>query len=311
MTAVPPLKGLRAFEAAARHLSFKRAAEELGVTATAISHAVHGLERHCGAKLFRRRPRPLSLTPAGEALFPVLRDAHQAIGNVVTRIQDEGRSTRLRVTATNAFAARRLLPRLPSWREAHPAINLDVIGTDRVLDLGASEADVAIRYGRGAPAHSLLETTILTRDTFYVVASPALLNLATLPLSPAAIAELPLIEAGWPSSDIDAPTWGRWVKEARRSHSPMPDLANRVVIRFAEELHAIEAAIAGQGVAICSDVLVEAELASGDLLRVSDLPLPGYTFRAVVRKDAARGSAAPAFIRWLQDEFGNRRRPDR
>ena len=297
---MPPLKGLRAFEAAARHLSFKKAAEELGVTATAVSHAVHGLERHCGAELFRRRPRPLTLTAAGDTLFPVVRDAFRAVGDAVRSVRDAPRVARLRITATNAFAARWLVPRLPCWREFHPDIGLDVIGTDAVLDLAGGEADVAIRYARGVPEDPHLESTELANDTFHLVASPELIGSLALPLPPAALPEFPLIEAGWPLSDHDAPTWRRWEKEARVQHGSVPQLAGRAVVSFAEELHAIEATIAGQGIAICSDVLVGAELATGRLLRLSDVQLPGYTFRAVVRKSSSGTTPVRAFLDWLK-----------
>lgn len=307
MSAYPPLKGLRAFEAAARHLSFKKAADELGVTATAVSHAVHGLERYCEAELFRRRPRPLSLTSAGERLFPVLRDAVQSVGDTVRSLRDARRLAPLRITTTNAFAARWLLPRLPSWRELHPEIRLDVIGTDVVLDLLAGEADVAIRYGRSIPEDPRLESTALARDTFHVVASPGLIGPRPLPLSPATLLELPIIEAGWPPSDLEAPTWGRWEKEARLRNGLVPELAGRASMSFAEELHAIEAAITGQGVAICSDVLVGADLAAGRLLRLSDVHLPGYTFHAVVRTSSSRTAPVRAFLEWLQQTVASER----
>lgn len=301
MTAFPPLTGLRAFEAAARHLSFKRAAEELGVTPTAVSHAISSLEGHCGATLFRRRPRPLSLSPAGEALLPVLRDSFRAIGAAVRSVQDEARPSRLKVTATNAFAARWLLPRLPCWRELHPEIGLEVIGTDAVIDLASGEADIGIRYARAAPADPQLESTALVRDTFHVVASTTLVGSLGASFPPAMLADLPLIEAGWPPTDADAPTWRRWETEARRRHASMPNLANRVVLSFAEELHAIEAVIAGQGVGICSDVMIAAELSSKRLLRISDVQLAGYTFHAVVRKDGSLKRPIRAFLCWLED----------
>ena len=120
MSRLPPLTELRAFEAAARHLSFKAAASELGVTPTAVSHQIKLLEQHCGQPLFRRRPRPLTLTAAGWQLFPVVRDSFQRIGAALDSVQFAATGGRLRVTATNAFAARWLVPRLPRWRETYP-----------------------------------------------------------------------------------------------------------------------------------------------------------------------------------------------
>src|SRR6476659_1306087 len=102
MQKLPPLIELRAFEAAARHLSFKKAAAELGVTPTAISHQIRLLERYCGATLFRRRPRPLSLTEAGARLFPVIRDGLDAFTSAIADLKRDGRRQPLRVTTTNA-----------------------------------------------------------------------------------------------------------------------------------------------------------------------------------------------------------------
>ena len=174
MRNLPPLTELRAFEAAARHMSFKLAAAELGVTPTAISHQIKLLEQHCGQPLFRRRPRPLALTFAGKALFPVLRDGFEAFGEALSTVRAGAASGRLRVTATNAFAARWLVPRLPRWREAHPRLKLDIVGTDAVLDLRAGEADVAI-YAVERPTDG--PCVELLRDTFHVVASPRLVVL--------------------------------------------------------------------------------------------------------------------------------------
>src|SRR5712671_341028 len=118
MEQLPPLSELRVFDAAARHLSFKKAAAELGVTPTAISHQIRLLEQHCGQPLFRRRPRPLALTAAGQRLFPVIRDGLAKFAIAFSSVRGDKRVP-LRVTATNAFAGRWLVPRLPSWRKAH------------------------------------------------------------------------------------------------------------------------------------------------------------------------------------------------
>lgn len=298
MKHLPPLGGLRAFEAAARHLSFKSAAEELGVTPTAISHQIRQLELQCGQTLFRRRPRPVALTPAGERLFPVLRDGFEAFLNVLAALE-EGRTTeRLKITATNAFAARWLVPRLPLWRAVHPQIKLDIIGTDAVLDLRAGDADIAIRYARFPPPG--VDSIELCRDSFHVVGSPRLVGTASLPLEPIQIGAFPLIEAEWLPHDTQAPTWSRWQAVAAAHHSNVPDLAGLVSMNFREELHAMEAVVAGQGIGLCSDVLVAPELASGALVKLSDQVLPGYGFYLVPGASRQKSSAIRAFIAWAQ-----------
>src|SRR6476620_1157802 len=139
MHKLPPLTELRAFEAAARHLSFKMDAAELGVTPTAVSHQLKLLERHCGQSLFRRRPRPLALTRAGQQLSPVVRDGFETCSEWLNKIRSGGASGRLSLTATNAFTARWLVPRLAKWREIYPRLKLDIIGTDAVIDLRSEE----------------------------------------------------------------------------------------------------------------------------------------------------------------------------
>src|SRR6185295_6891012 len=143
MEKLPPLVELRAFDAAARHLSFKVAAAELRVTPTAISHQIKLLERHCGRVLFRRQPRPLKLTPAGERLFPIIRDGFDAFADALATVRAGATAGHLRITATNAFAARWLVPRLQNWRASYPRLRLDILGTDAVLDLKAGDADIA------------------------------------------------------------------------------------------------------------------------------------------------------------------------
>ena len=174
MNKLPPLIELRAFDAAARHLSFRKAAAELGVTPTAISHQIRLLERYCGRALFRRRPRPLSLTEAGARLFPIIRDGLEAFVIAFAAVKRDGDMQPLRVTTTNAFASRWLVPRLPRWRKVRPNAPLDVIGTDGVLDLHAGDADVAIRYARTLPTDGIAKEFL--SNSFWPVCSPELLN---------------------------------------------------------------------------------------------------------------------------------------
>jgi DNA-binding transcriptional LysR family regulator len=127
-------------------LSFKDAGEELGLTPTAISHHIRLLEDHCGVKLFRRHPRPLGLTPAGEKLLPGLRQGFDMFAAALASIGRADDDAPLRITSTNAFASRWLAPRLGGWRAKRPDVSLSVIGTDRIV--GPGEADLAIRYAR-------------------------------------------------------------------------------------------------------------------------------------------------------------------
>jgi LysR family glycine cleavage system transcriptional activator len=295
---LPPLGSLRAFEAAARHLSFEKAAAELGVTPTAISHQIRLLEQICGQPLFRRRPRPVTLTSAGARLFPIVRDGLDAFAAGVAMVAEEAERRPLRVTTTNAFASRWLVPRLPLWRQAHPGIALQVIGTDAVLDLHADEADVAIRYAYAAPpdlvAHELF------RDTFFPVCSPAVLAAGQPIQRPADLARHTLIHFDWPPSDPHAPTWSRWLVSAHAIDPDVQGFDEIGELSFHEELHAIEAVIAGQGIAVCSDVLVARELETGMLVKALDFAIPGLGFYLAHVADHPRQSAIEAFLAWTR-----------
>lgn len=292
MKRLPPLAELRAFEAAARHLSFQAAAQELGVTPTAISHQIRLLEAHCGQLLFRRRPRPLALTPAGVLLAPGITQGLQSFIDAWQRLESRDEAMVLRVTATNAFASRCLLPLLPALRATHPSLKLEIIGTDTVLSLQTGEVDVAVRYARQAPRDGV--AVELARDTFYALASPNLLKTKTGTLSVAQILRLPMIETGWPDNDTEAPRWSRWIERAAGGAAGRKPEPKAPMLFFREELHAIQAVIAGQGVGICSDILVRRELASGQLVRVSDVTLDGYGFFFVHRRGDPRKAALAA-----------------
>jgi LysR family transcriptional regulator, glycine cleavage system transcriptional activator len=297
MRKLPPLASLRAFEAAARHMSFKAAASELGVTPTAISHQIRLLEEICGKSLFQRRPRPLLLTGAGERLFPVLRNGFDAFVTAIASISEDGEQRPLRVTSPNAFSSRWLIPRLPQWRQSHPDVPLEVIGTDAVLDLRAGAADVAIRYARRMPIG--FNAQEMFRDNFFPVCSPKLLPGGAIK-RPAELLRYPLIHFDWMSRDPEAPTWARWLATARAVDPELPDIGKAWDLSFREELHAVDAVVAGQGIAVCSDVVVGHELNSGALIKAHDLSLPGYGFYLVYLSNHPRQPIIEAFSAWAR-----------
>lgn len=298
MHRLPPLRELQAFEAAARLLSFRKAAEELSVTPTAVSHQIRLLEAYCGQPLFQRQPRPLQLTPAGAHLLPVVRDAFVSISDELARLSPGSRVGHFRVTATSAFAARWLLPRLESWRAEAPASTLDLVGTDTVLSLRTGEVDVAIRYARHPPTDGI--AVELLRDTFHVVAAPSMLQGRVGMIEPQVILELPRVEVGWPLTDVGAPTWRHWETAARAAGHRISGIIRPPQLKFHEEHHGIEAITAGQGLGLCSDVLVARELRDGRLVRLSDIVLPGYGFYFVYRGEHPRREALETLLRWMQ-----------
>jgi len=292
---LPPLGTLRAFEAAARHLSFKEAANELGLTPTAISHQIRLLEEYCGEKLFRRRPRPLALSDAGARLFPVIRDGFDGFAAALSSLPSEAEEKPLRVTTTSAFASRWLVPRINLWREVHPDIPLSIIGVDRVINLDAGEADLAIRYARSAPRDASRE---ILRDQFYPVCSPKLLADGPTIHRASDIGGYPLIHFDWFANDATAPNWKRWFEMASVS-DPGAGQECQIALSFREELHAIEAVLAGQGMALCGDVVVADYLASGALVKALDLALPGYGFYPVYARNHPRRATIEVFVQWL------------
>ena len=295
MKPLPPLATLRAFEAAARRLSFKEAADELGVTPTAISHQIRLLEEYCGKRLFRRRPRPLALTDAGARLFPSIRSGFQTLAAALSSLDAKADTQPLRVTTTNAFASRWLVPRLKLWRTAHEDVALSIIGADRVVRLDADEADLAIRYARSAPRNASRE---IFRDRFYPIGNPKLLA-GRVPIRSAGdLAGLPLIHFDWFANDQSAPNWAQWQEMASATDPRAHDLGS-AALSFREESHAIDAALAGDGIAILSDVVVADDLAAGNLVKVLDLALPGYGFYPVYSSDHPRRAAIEMFVDWL------------
>ena len=298
MRKLPPLRSLQAFEAAARLGSFKSAAAELHVTPTAISHQVRLLERTCGHRLFQRHPKPLELTGAGARLYPGLRDGFDVLVSAVASIAEAGTPVPLRVTSPNAFASRWLVPRLPDWRERYPDIPLEIIGTDAVLDLRSGDADVAIRYARTMPTGFVVHE--ICRDMFFPVCSPALLAKDGHAIERASdLLRFPLIHFDWMTRDPQAPTWQQWLATAALVDPSLTAIDKTWALSFREELHAIDAVVAGQGIAICSDVVVGHELKSGTLVKAHPLSLPGYGFYLVTIAQHVRHADIETFAAWM------------
>jgi LysR family transcriptional regulator, glycine cleavage system transcriptional activator len=292
---LPPLGALRAFEAAARHLSFKEAAKELGLTPTAISHQIRLLEKYCGETLFHRRPRPLALSDAGARLYPAIRDGFDVFASALASLAGGAQAKPLRVTTTSAFASRWLVPRLSLWRDVHADVALSIIGVDRVVKLDVDEADIAIRYARSAPHGASHE---IFRDQFYPVCSPKLLAKGPTIRRAGDLAGYPLIHFDWFANDPTSPNWKRWFEMAS-ADDPRARQGCEIALSFREELHAIEAALAGQGIALCSDVIVADDLASGSLVKALDLALPGYGFYPVYATSHPRHATIEVFVHWI------------
>jgi LysR family glycine cleavage system transcriptional activator len=288
---LPPLAALRAFEAAARHLSFKRAADELHVTPTAISHHVRLLEETLGVRLFERKPRQVVLTAEAQILYPVLRDGLDSFAATIDAISRKRRRHVVTLSATMAFTAKWLVPRMGAFRAARPGIDMKLLATDDPVDLTAGAADLAIRYGRGPFPGLTAESRIV--DRFAPVVSPKLGVARASDLKNAT-----LLHFDWRRSDSANPTWPRWLTAARvRGVDPHAGL------RFSDESHAIQAAVAGHGVALLSLTLVADELAAGTLVTPFGPQMRGHSYHLVYRDARAAVTPVAAVRSWLLSEL--------
>lgn len=297
MRRLPPLSQLRAFEAAARHRSFKHAAEELAVTAAAVSHQIRQLESRLGLALFERHTRRVELTAAAQGLYPVLRAGFDAFADAIAALAP-ARTQAVTLAVTPAFAAHWLLPRLPQFQQRHPQIELRILASATVVDLAAGGADLAVRYG--GKDDPTLEARELVVDRFVPVASPR------LALRRAAdLVALRLIHFDWHRPAADRPAWPRWLRQAGLRHGDA-----RTGLRFSEESHAIQAAVAGHGVALLSRTLVQDELARGVLVAPFGPELEAPTWRLLRRHEDA-SAAQQAVWDWLADAFTPVSKPGR
>lgn len=284
---LPSLSALRSFEAAARHESAKQAAQELSVTATAISHQVRGLEEALGVTLFLRKPRHLVLTPQGRELQQVLEVAFDNISGVVERLGAAPARQAITLSTTPAMAGRWLLSWVCVLRELHPAIDLRIHASHDTVALDGVTADIAIRYGDGRWPGLVAEK--LFDNSFVPTCSPRLdlQSVADLP-------KHPLIHFRPQSASVFPMDWSGWQKEAG-----VPDLDVAAGLVFSDETHAIAAAIAGQGVALMSRPLIEEELADGRLIQPFGPALKGKPFHLVYPESRQNDPTVIAIRDWV------------
>ena len=205
---LPPLNALRAFEAAARHLNFSRAADELSVTPGAVSQQIQNLEDYVGAALFKRTPKGLLLTDAAQTALPALREAFDRLAEAASLLTAAVDGRRLTLTAPPSFAAKWLVPRLGAFEQAHPQVDVWLSAGIELVDLTAGEVDIAIRYGAGR--YPGLEVKRLFSETVIPVASPD--HLQDNPLAePRDLANHTLLHDGSPDLDDSCPDWSMWL----------------------------------------------------------------------------------------------------
>lgn len=290
---LPPLATLRAFEAAARHQSFKNAASELAVTPTAISHQIRLLEETLGVRLFDRKPRQVVLTEVGQELYPVLRDGFASFAKAVDRVRNQTASRSVTVSVIPSFAAKWLLPRLSRFQAAYPDIHLRLHTSPEAVDLAGGVADAAIRYGVG-PYPGLVANRMF-RERFVPLCSPSLaLN------KPEDLRNTALLHCDWLRPDDATPTWQRWGQVAERSeHLPTAGIS------FSDDSHAIQAAIAGQGVVLASPAMVCAEIDAGLLMMPFGPEIKGHCYHYLHTGRGDNLREVEAFGAWIESEVAS------
>ncbi len=263
---LPPLTSLRAFEAVARRSSFKAAAEELFVTPTAISHQIRQLEAHLGLRVLERTPRAVRLTAEGSVLYEATASGFAEIARAVAQLRLRQAPAILTLTATTAFLSHWMVPRLTELRRLLPDIDLRLHASDAIVELRSGGVGAAIRYGKGPFAG--VATIPLRDDVFGPVCSPGL-GLTKLE----DLRQATLIHIDGRQVPAPAPDWPRWCAEAG-----LLDVDTQAGVRFPDSAVAVQAAVAGHGVAIVSLVLVADALAAGLLVAPFAPVLRGGTY---------------------------------
>lgn len=292
-----PLNALRAYEAAARHRSFVKAAEELNVTPAAVSHLVKKLERYLEVRLFRRRPNGLLLSDAGQALWIDLADIFRRLDTAMDRALERGSRRAVTISVAPVFAAKWLLPRLPAFNIAHPRIDLRLSASLGLVDLQRDGFDAAIRLGDGH--YPGLAADLLFHETVTPMVSPRLLDGRPPIERPDDLRGFVLLHNDSMAADPEAPSWGSWLKAAgagRVDPSRGP--------RFGQPDHAMQAAIDGAGIVLGWRHLAADDLAAGRLVAPFTLSLPlGRAFYFVHPKASSDNRNVTAFRGWLLGEM--------
>jgi LysR family transcriptional regulator, glycine cleavage system transcriptional activator len=286
MKRLPPLSTLPVLEAAARHGSFKRAAEELNVTHAAVSHQIRSLEGHLGVTLFARNGRRVTLTHEGERLASVVRTSLDNLSDAIEELSPAARERTLKISVLQSFGARWLMARLSGFVEKHPEYEMSIETSNRLANFTTDGVDIAVRYGTGPWAG--LHSEFLAGDTYFPVASPQFRR-GKLPRKPADLKGLPLFRA-------DAEQWGLWLGA----------LGVSVKLTFTGvDYHdiglSLQQAIAGAGIAMARRSVVVDDLNSGRLVKLFDFEVPSpWGYHLVCLPKHANGKKVHAFREWLK-----------
>jgi LysR family transcriptional regulator, glycine cleavage system transcriptional activator len=285
-TALPSLNALRVFEVVARHLNFRLGAQELGVTQAAVAQQVRALEASLDIRLFERLPRGLRLTEAGRRYSASVREALALLQEATLALRPQ--PSHLTVSVTPTFAAKWLIPKIDQFSEAYPQVDLRVLATDKLSHFHTDGIDLAVRYGR-PPFGPGLEAQLLMVPKVVAVASPRTLAEHGRPR------DLDHLQAYLLLHDAHN-AWPAYMAQLFRKPA-QPMTRN---LRFNQTALAIEAAISGTGIALASDVFVEADLRAGRLVKVFDLHMEAEkAFYLVWPRKPEQPPTLSVVVQWL------------
>jgi LysR family transcriptional regulator, glycine cleavage system transcriptional activator len=298
MNRIPGLNALKTLEAAGRHMSFTRAAGELGVTPAAVSHQIREFEDQLGVKLFQRTSRKMRHTSAGEILHAAVSDALESIKRTVARLQNSDNKHRLKVTASPSITAKWLVPRLDRFLEIVPNADVRIDVSQMPLDFARDDVDIAIRFGDGAYPGMRIDQ--LFEETVFPVCSPALL-FGNRPLrQPQDLLRHNLIHVDWQAQGATWPNWRMWMLAAG-----IRDFNDSRGLHFSQTALAIQAAIDGHGVALGDSTLVADDIAAGRLIQPFDVALKGppqFAYYVISPDETAGEPMVRAFREWVLSE---------
>jgi len=284
---LPNLAALRAFEAAARHENFSRAAEEVHLTHGAISHQIRGLEEDLGLQLFTRNGKRIAITPEGQRFAAVIRRSLGEIARAAEELQDSVRVKRLLISAVPSLAARWLSARMGKFIDRHPDIEVTLQTSPELVDLTRSQVDVCVRFGSGV--YPGVKAEWLIGDFLYPVASPKYRG-GNLPRTPAELTTDMLLRSD--------ESWDSWFAAAGVGLSePSGGLV------FDDSSMLLRSAAAGHGIAVARHLIAMPEIADGDLVRLFDVAVPTrYSYYIVYTEQAIQKPQVRAFRDWLVAE---------
>lgn len=295
----PGTRALRTLDAAARHLNFTRAADELGLTPAAVSHQIKEIEDRLGTALFARTSRSIRLTEAGLVIHEAAVDALATLERAVSRTRRLARgAAELKVSMDPTFASKWLMPKVEQFRRLHPDVELRFDVTSKLRHFERDDIDVGIRFGRGK--YPGLVTQRLFDNVIIPVCSPRLLKSGPPLEKPRDLQRHTLVHIEWARQGITWPNWRMWMTAAG-----VADFDDRSCIVFEESSQLIQAAIDGNAVALCDFAMVAKDLSDGRLIRPFDLSIrvpADFAYFLAYPAGSAGDPRIEAFQRWITDE---------